>query len=74
MNLGDWLWLYNRISNRVTSWYIGLLFLGGRFTLVKAVLEAIPVHWQSLAYIIIGILQNIRISSFSLLWTGQHEI
>jgi len=38
------------------------------------VLEAIPVHWQSLAYIIIGILQKIRISSFSLLWTGQHEI
>ena len=30
---------------------VGFPPLGGRLTMVKAVLQAIPVSWQSLAYI-----------------------
>jgi hypothetical protein len=34
--------------------------MGGRLTLVKSVLEAIPIFWHALAYIPKGVLEKIR--------------
>jgi len=65
----NWLWLYNMIESRKTSWYTTWLSLGGKLTLVKV----IHVYWQSLAYIPKGILHKIGINILSFAWTSKHE-
>jgi hypothetical protein len=54
-------------------WCNRWLSLGGRLTLVKAVLEATLVFWHSLAYIPIGIRKKIQKRSFKFLWNGKKE-
>ena len=41
--------------------------------MVKAVLEAIPVYWMSLAWIPKGILESIRRIWFWFLWSGKKD-
>lgn len=45
----------------------------GRLTLVKSVLEVIPVYWMSIAWIPKGVLENIGHICFSFLWQGKKE-
>jgi hypothetical protein len=39
----DWIWLVKKFEKRIASWSHRWLSLGGRVTLVKEVLESIPV-------------------------------
>jgi hypothetical protein len=41
--------------------------------LVKYVIEAILVHWMSLSFIPMDVLEQIRRLSFKLLWVGDME-
>jgi hypothetical protein len=41
---GDWGWLLGKIEKRIHFWCNRWLSRGGRLTLIKAVLEAIPVY------------------------------
>jgi hypothetical protein len=43
----DWIWLEKKIEKRISNWSHRWLTLGGRVTLVKVVLESIPVYWIS---------------------------
>jgi hypothetical protein len=56
----DWLWLLRKVEKRINSWCNRWLSLGGRFILVKSVLQNIPVFWLSLAKIPRYILDKIR--------------
>ena len=47
--------------------------MGGRFILVKAMLENIPIYWFSLAKIPKFILDHIRRKIFSFLWGDKKE-
>jgi ribonuclease HI len=60
-----------KIEKRIANWSHRWLSLGGRVTLVKVVLESIPVYWLSLAKIPKSILNTIRKRMFSFLWTGK---
>ena len=46
----------------------------GQLTLVKSVLEAIPIYWMSIAWIPKGILEKLRCICFTFLWQGQKEV
>jgi hypothetical protein len=72
-SLADWGWLEKKIEKRISSWSHRWLTLGGRVTLVKSVLESIPVYWLSLAKIPKSILNRIRRKMFSFLWSGKKE-
>jgi len=48
-----------------------MAYFRGKVTLVKAVLESILMYWLSVAKIPKGILNNIRKTMFSFLWTGK---
>jgi len=50
-NKTDWLWLEKKFNIRIANWSHRWLSLGGRLTLVKDVLESLPVYWLSLAKI-----------------------
>jgi hypothetical protein len=44
----DWDWLVNRVTNKINLWCNRWLSLGGRYILVKTVLEGQSVYWMSL--------------------------
>jgi hypothetical protein len=52
-------------------WCNRWLTLGGRFTLVKSVLEGQPVYWMALVAIPVSILEKIRKLMFNFLWSGE---
>jgi hypothetical protein len=60
-----------KIEKRISNWSHRWLTLGGRYTLVKSVLESIPVYFISLAKIQKGTLNNIRRRMFSFPCTGK---
>jgi len=70
--IGDWVWLWKRIENKISHWVNRYLSLGGRLTLAKVVLESIPVYWLSLYKVPSSILAGIRKRIFSFIWKGNH--
>ena len=52
-------------------WCNHWLFRGGGLTLVKSILEAIPIYWLSLACIPKGVLENIHKLCFNFYWSGK---
>jgi hypothetical protein len=61
-----------KVEKRIANWSHRWLSLGGRYTLIKVVLESIPVYWLSVEKIPKGTLNNIRRRVFSFLWTGKN--
>jgi hypothetical protein len=72
-NKDDWYWLVRKFVKRIANWSLRLLSLGGSVTLVKVVLESIPVYWLSLAKIPKRILNIIRRRMFSFMWCRKKE-
>jgi hypothetical protein len=69
----DWLWLIDKFERRIHHWCNKLLSLGGRYILIKAVLESLPVYWMALAHIPVSVLRTLRQLIFSFLWTGSKK-
>jgi hypothetical protein len=55
----DWFWLVTKMEKKIGLWCNKWLSLGGRFVLVKVVLESQPVYWMSLEIIPHSILNKI---------------
>jgi hypothetical protein len=64
-------WLFENIEKRIEVWHHRWLSLGGRLTLARLVLEAVPVYCYSMAYIPIDTLEKIRKKCFKFLQTGK---
>ena len=64
----DWSWLLEKC---LRVWCHKWLSRAGRLTLVKSVLEAVPVYWLSLSWIPKGILEAARRIYFRFLWSGK---
>jgi hypothetical protein len=47
----DWRWLISKFEKRLNLWCNRWLSLGGRYVLIKVVLESQPVYWMALASI-----------------------
>jgi hypothetical protein len=47
----DWDWLVTKIAKKISLWCYKWLSIGGRYILVKSVLEGQAVYWMSLEYI-----------------------
>jgi hypothetical protein len=67
------MWLIDKFEGRLYNWQHRLLSLGGRYTLIKAVLESIPVYWMAIAHIPASILKMLRQRIYSFLWTGNKK-
>jgi hypothetical protein len=72
-NRVDWIWLEKKFEKIIVHWTHKWLSLGGRVTLVKAVLESISVYWLSLAKIPKGVPNSIRRRMFSFMWTCKKD-
>jgi hypothetical protein len=69
----DWCWLVEKFERKIGFWCNKWLSLGGRFVLVKTVLESLSIFWMSLERIPCNILAKLRKLSFNFLWSGQNE-
>jgi hypothetical protein len=58
-----------RIGHCCNRW----LSLGGRFILIKYVLESQPIYWMELVAIPDSVLNKIRILIFNFLWSSCSE-
>jgi hypothetical protein len=69
----DWTWLIDKFEGRILNWKHRFLSMGGRYILIKAVLESLPVYWMALAHIPASVLTMLRQLIFSFLWTGSKK-
>jgi len=67
----DWQWLIDRFESGINHWCNKWLSLGGRFILIKVVLESLPVYWLTLAHFSLEALNKLRKLIFSFLWKGN---
>jgi hypothetical protein len=61
------------MEKKIGLWCNNWLSLGGRFILVKAVLESQSVFWMSMEVIPRTILNKIRKLMFDFLWSGNRD-
>jgi hypothetical protein len=66
--LEDWSWLLKKFEKRINNWCYRWLSLGGRLTLLKAVLTSQSVYWLSMAVVPISILNLLRRMMYNFLW------
>jgi hypothetical protein len=71
--VANWSWIEKIFEKRISNWSHRWFTLRERVTLVKSVLESIPVYWLSLSKIPKGILDKIRRRMFTFLWDGKKE-
>ena len=71
MVIGDGCWV--KMEKMINLWRTRWLSSGGRLTLVKVVLEANLVYRHSLAWILKGVLENIRNICCKFIWSGKGE-
>jgi hypothetical protein len=64
----DWCWLLKKMEKKIDNWCYRWLSLGGRYTLLKVVLESQSVYWMSLAIVPRSVLNSIRKLMFNFLW------
>jgi hypothetical protein len=72
-SVNDWRWMLIKVEKIISNWCHIWLTLGGKFILIKSVLESILVYWLSMAKIPKSILDIIRRRMFSFLWTSKKE-
>jgi len=69
----DWYWLAEKLEKKIGLWCINWLSLGGRFILVKVVLESQSVFCMSMEHIPCKILSRICKLMFDCLWNGNND-
>jgi hypothetical protein len=69
----DWGWLLKKMEKKIDNWCYRWLSLGGRFTLLKSVLECQPVYWMSLVVVPCSVLNTMRKMMFNFLWRRNSE-
>ena len=69
--LKDWDWLIPKVEKRIKNWSYRWLSNGGKLTLVKSVLEAIPVYWMHFLNPV-GIIEKITKLCFKFVWSGNN--
>lgn len=69
--IADWTWLISKVEKRLNIWYHKYLSRVGPLVLIKAMLEATPVYWMTLAWIPRGILSCLQNLCCRFLWKGN---
>ena len=65
-------WLIAKVEKMTMNQSFRWLSKGGKLTLVKYVIEEMPVYWMHL-WIQVGIIDNIMKLCFKLLWSGNRD-
>jgi hypothetical protein len=69
--VADWAWLLTKIEKKIGNWCYRWLSLGGRYVLLKSVLESQPVYWMAVELLPKFVIAQIRKLCFKFLWNGN---
>ena len=69
--IADWTWLIAKVEKCLQVYYHKYLSCVGRLALIKAMIEATPVFWMTLAWILKGILNILQSICCRFLWNGN---
>jgi hypothetical protein len=69
--VADWNWLITKIEKKIGSWCYRWLSLGGRYILLKSVLESQAVYWMAVELLPKFVIAQIRKLCFKFLWSGN---
>jgi hypothetical protein len=69
--VADWSWLLTKIEKKIGNWCYKWISLGGRFILLKSVLESQSIYWMVVELIPKFIITQIRKMCFKFLWNGN---
>jgi hypothetical protein len=72
-SIRDWMWLVEKVEKKLNLWCNRWLSRGGHHTLIKYVLQAIPVFWLSIAYVPKGVLNLINKLCNNFLWKNNES-
>jgi hypothetical protein len=67
----DWSWLLTKIGKKIKNWCYRWLSLGGRYVLLKSVLESQSVYWMTIELIPKSVIAQIRKLLYNFLWNGN---
>jgi hypothetical protein len=67
----DWKWMLSCVKRRINLQCNKHISKGGQLTLIKSIIEAIPIYWHILAQILKGILAWIIKIYFNYIWKGN---
>ena len=65
--------MIDKFESKLHNWRNRFLSMGGKYVLIKAVLESLLVFWMSLAHIPASVLKILRQLIFTFLWTGSKK-
>ena len=71
LRISDWMPLVEKIENKLQTWKGSLLSIGGRVTLLNAVLSSIPLYWLSIYKMPATIRNKIDKIRKRFLWAGS---
>ena len=71
--ISDWTWLIAKVQKRLLVWYHKYLSRARRLVFIKVVIEATPVYWMALAWILKGILNRLQSICCRFLWKGSNQ-
>ena len=69
----DWAWMASKIEGRINLWCNKWLSKGGRSVMMKSILEAKPIYYASISYIIVGTIDSIKQICFNFLWRSSEN-
>lgn len=72
--VGSWDFLFDILKARLSRWKASCLSIGGRVTLIKAVLENIPTYYLSLFKAPVTVLDGLERIIRKFLWGGSSEV
>ncbi|KAI3793650.1 hypothetical protein L1987_36270 [Smallanthus sonchifolius] len=67
----NWKPVYDLFDARLAKWKAGLLSIGGRITLIRAVLESLPIYYFSLYRAPVQVINELEAKIRNFLWGGD---
>ncbi|KAJ0488248.1 putative reverse transcriptase zinc-binding domain-containing protein [Helianthus annuus] len=72
--INNWKSVYDVFDARLAKWKARLLSIGGRITLIKAVLESIPNYYFSLYKVPVQVVKDLEAKIRNFLWGGEDSV
>ncbi|XP_035843871.1 uncharacterized protein LOC110927588 [Helianthus annuus] len=72
--ISNWKSVYDVFDARLAKWKAKLLSIGGRITLIKAILQSIPNYYFSLYKVLVQVVKDLEAKIRNFLWGGDDSV
>ncbi|KAJ0462665.1 putative reverse transcriptase zinc-binding domain-containing protein [Helianthus annuus] len=72
--ISNWTSIVEVFDKRLSVWKAKSISMGGRLTLINAVLESLPIYYLSLYKIPVGVIKMLEAKMRKFLWAGSNDV